>query len=59
LRQVQVSGSQGGLVGLLPRSVRVFKHFVCLEVGSGKAARSHPAHQRVTLTFGQQKVDFQ
>ena len=29
-------------------SLRVFRHFVWLEVGSVKAALSRPAHQRVT-----------
>jgi len=29
-------------------SLRVFKHFVWLEVDSGKVALSRPAHQRVT-----------
>jgi hypothetical protein len=29
-------------------SLRVFREFVWLEVGSGKAALSRPAHQRVT-----------
>jgi len=36
------------MVGLLLRSVRVFKQFPWLGVGSGKVALSHPAHQRVT-----------
>ena len=31
-------------------SLRVFGQFAWLEVGSGKAALSRPAHQRVTLT---------
>ena len=34
-------------------SRRVFKQFVWLEVGSGKAAFSRPAHQRVTQTVGE------
>ena len=34
-------------------SLRVFWHFVWLEVGSVKAALSRPAHQRVTQTVGQ------
>jgi hypothetical protein len=38
------------LVGLLLRSVRVFKQFVWLGVGSVKMAFSRPAHQRVTQT---------
>jgi len=29
-------------------SLRVLQAFFWLQVGSGKAARSHPAHQRVT-----------
>ncbi len=33
-------------------SLRVFKHFAWLGVGSGKMALSHPAHPRVTLTVG-------
>jgi hypothetical protein len=36
------------VVGLLLRSVRVFRQFACLEVGSVKVTLSHPAHQRVT-----------
>jgi hypothetical protein len=31
-------------------SLRVFWHFLWLEVGSGKTALSRPAHQRVTRT---------
>ena len=31
-------------------SLRVFREFVWLEVGSGKAALSRPTHQRVTHT---------
>jgi len=31
-------------------SLRVFRQFAWLEVGSGKAALSRPAHQRVTQT---------
>ena len=31
-------------------SLRVFRQFAWLEVGSGKAALSRPAHQRVPLT---------
>jgi hypothetical protein len=31
-------------------SLRVFEQFAWLEVGSGKVALSHPAHQRVTRT---------
>ena len=34
-------------------SLRVFKHFAWLEVGSVKKALSCPAHQRITLTVGQ------
>ena len=41
------SGRAGG-------SLRVFRQFVWLEVGSGKMALSRPAHQRVTLTVSQQ-----
>src|SRR5512137_2219964 len=33
-------------------SLRVFKQFAWLEAGSVKAARSRPAHQRVTQTVG-------
>jgi hypothetical protein len=33
-------------------SLRVFKPFAWLEVGSIKIALSRPAHQRVTLTVG-------
>ena len=33
-------------------SLRVFKRFSWLEVGSGKAALSRPTHQRVTHTVG-------
>jgi len=33
-------------------SLRVYRHFAWLEVGSGKTALSRPAHQRVTLTVG-------
>jgi len=33
-------------------SLRVFKQFVWLEVGSGKMALSRPAHQRVTQAVG-------
>jgi hypothetical protein len=36
-------GSQGGPVGILLRSVRVFRRLMWLEVGSGKLALSHPA----------------
>ena len=36
------------LVGLLLRSVRVFRQFARLEVDSGKVSLSRPAHQRVT-----------
>jgi hypothetical protein len=36
-------------VQLTSGSLRVFEHFAWLEVGSGKAASSPPAHQRVTL----------
>jgi hypothetical protein len=32
-------------VHLTGGSLRVFKHFVWLQVGSGKAALSHPTHQ--------------
>ena len=38
-----LSGSQGGLVGV--DAFLVFGLFVWLEVGSGKMALSHPAHQ--------------
>jgi len=34
-------------------SLRVFRQFAWLEVGSGKMAPSRPAHPRVTLTVGQ------
>jgi hypothetical protein len=40
------------VVGLLLRSVRVFRQFVWLEVGAGKVAFSRPAHQRVTQAVG-------
>jgi hypothetical protein len=33
-------------------SLRVFRHFSWLEVGSVKVALSRPAHQRVTHTVG-------
>jgi len=33
-------------------SLRVFRHFVWLEVGSIKMALSRPAHQRVTQAVG-------
>jgi hypothetical protein len=33
-------------------SLRVFKQFPWLEIGSGKVALSHPAHQRVTPAVG-------
>jgi hypothetical protein len=33
-------------------SLRVFKRFVWLEVGSVKVAFPHPAHQRVTRAVG-------
>jgi hypothetical protein len=33
-------------------SLRVFRQFVWLEVGSGKMALSCPAHQRVTQAVG-------
>ncbi len=36
-------------------SLRVFRHFAWLEVGSVKAALSCPAHQRVTQAVGQIK----
>ena len=36
-------------------SLRVFRHFAWLEVGSGKVALSRPAHQRVTLTVGRRE----
>ena len=39
-----LSGSQGGLVGLPLRGVRVFKRFAQLQVGSAKMASSSPAH---------------
>jgi hypothetical protein len=38
------------VVGLLLRSVRVFKQFVRFEVGSGKMALSRSTHQQVTQT---------
>jgi hypothetical protein len=38
------------LVGLLLRSVRVFKQFVWLKVGFGKMALSCPAYQRIKHT---------
>jgi len=44
--------AQGPLVGLLLRSVRVFKQFAWLKVGSVKAALSQPTHQRVTPVVG-------
>jgi len=34
-------------------SLRVFRHFVWLEVGSGKMVLSRLAHQRVTPAVGQ------
>jgi len=34
-------------------SLRVFRQFAWLEVGSAKAALSRPAHQRVTQAVGQ------
>ena len=37
-------------VHLTGGSLRVFKHFAWLEVDSGKAALSPPAHQQVTHT---------
>ena len=41
-------------------SLRVFRHFVWLEVGSGKMASSRPAHQRVTPAVETvEKVPFQ
>ena len=41
-------------------SLRVFKRFVWLEVGSGKMALSPPTHQRVTPAVGWQvKVQMQ
>jgi hypothetical protein len=40
------------VVGLLLRSVRVFRQFVWLEAGSVKAALSRPTDQRVTPTVG-------
>ena len=36
------------MVGLLLRSVRVFRQFLRLEAGSVKMALSRPTHQRVT-----------
>ena len=42
------------LVGLLLRSVRVFRRFAWLEVGSVKVASPRPAHQRVTQAVGRQ-----
>ena len=36
-------------------SRRVFRQFVWLEAGSGKAASSRPAHQRVTPAVGRRK----
>jgi hypothetical protein len=38
-----LSGSQGPLVGLPLRGVRVFRLFVWLQVGSGKATLPRPA----------------
>jgi hypothetical protein len=38
-------------------SLRVFKQFVWLGVGSGKAALSRPTHQRVTPTVSQPNKD--
>jgi len=35
-------------------SLRVFRQFAWLGVGSGKVAFSRPAHQRVTQAVGQQ-----
>jgi len=40
------------VVGLQLRCVRVFRHFVWLEVDSDKTALSRPAHQQVTQTVG-------
>ena len=40
------------VVGLLLRSVRVFKQFSWLGVGSVKVALSRPTHQRVTRVVG-------
>ncbi len=40
-------------------SLRVFRHFAWLEVGSVKVALSRPAHQRVTHTVGQLDTDYQ
>ncbi len=40
------------MVGLLLRSVRVFRQFAWLEAGSVKMALSRPAHQRVTPAVG-------
>ena len=39
-------------VHLTGGSLRVFRQFVWLGVGSGKVASSRPAHQRVTQTVG-------
>ena len=38
-------------------SLRVFRQFAWLEVGSVKMALSRPTHQRVTQTVGQQRID--
>ena len=38
-------------------SLRVFKQFAWLGVGSGKVALPRPAHQRVTQAVGQQDRD--
>jgi hypothetical protein len=38
-------------------SLRVFKHFAWLEVGSDKIASSRLAHQRVTQAVGRNKPD--
>jgi len=40
-----ISHSQGPLVGLPLRGVRVFEQFAWLGVGSGKMALFRPAHQ--------------
>jgi hypothetical protein len=39
--------------GLRGGSLRVFRQFLWLEVGSGKVALPRPAHQRVTPAGGQ------
>ena len=38
-------------------SLRVFRQFVCLEVGSGKVALPRPTHQRVTRAVGRSPIE--